>query len=138
MANTLPLLLQIGASQMSERRGICLQDSDHPQENGWRAMTDSGYIDTSVQSQLIVMRAARSDPGGGEIPMKASKPFAICPKRYLYLYVRGVENKCDGEQKCSQTKRLKKRSRPVPMQIIVMLNQAGFFTYQYKAHVFIK
>ena len=63
------------------------------------ATTDSGHNDTSVQSQPPfgdqAMRAARSDPGGGEIPMKATKPFVVCPERKAIVPVRGVVDKCD-------------------------------------------
>lgn len=80
-------------------------------------MTDSGYNDTSVlpfdlsveasedfinkiftREPSHVMGAARSDPGGGEIPMKATKPFVVCPESEVGSLVRGVVDKYDSEQ----------------------------------------
>ena len=79
-------------------------------------MTDSGYNDTSVlpfdlsvearkdfiykihpREPSHVMGAARSDPGGGEIPMKATKPFVVCPESVAGFPVRDVVDKYDCE-----------------------------------------
>ena len=51
--------------------------------------------ETSTRDASHVMRAARRDPGGGEIPMKAAKPFAVCPESEAGSPVRDVEDKYD-------------------------------------------
>jgi len=60
------------------------------------------------------MRAARRDPGGGEIPMKAAKPFAVCPEGEAGSPVRGVEDKFDDAKRLSiyGAGRSLKKSRP--------------------------
>ena len=49
---------------------IGLQDPDIERQFSMKAMTGRGDNDTSVQSQLHVMRTAVGDPHGGEIPMR--------------------------------------------------------------------
>ena len=51
----------------------------------------------STRDPSHVMGASRSDPGGGEIPMKATEPFVVCPERKAISPVRGVVDKYDSE-----------------------------------------
>ena len=57
--------------------------------------------ETSTRDPSHVMRAARSDPGGGEIPMKATKPFAVCPESEAGSSVRGAVDKYDNAKRLS-------------------------------------
>jgi len=49
----------------------------------------------SIRDPSHGMGAARSDPGGGVIPMKATKPFAVCPESEAGSPVRGVVDEYD-------------------------------------------
>ena len=48
------------------------------------------------------MGAARRDPGGGVMPMKATKPFAVSPESKANSPVRGVVDKYDKQNDLNQ------------------------------------
>lgn len=49
----------------------------------------------SIRDPSQAMGTARSDPGGGEIPMMLTKQFAVCPESEADSPVRGVVDKYD-------------------------------------------